>query len=94
MKVDTMRAIDRWVGIPLTFLLTLIVRPFSRGARPKSQRILFIELSEMGSTILADPAMAEELEGDRAFRLRPVERLSVRGLGELAPFTVIRAGAV
>jgi ADP-heptose:LPS heptosyltransferase len=57
MKVDTMRAIDRWAGIPLTFLLTIILWPFSRGARPKPQRILFIELSEMGSTILADPAM-------------------------------------
>ncbi len=57
MKVDTMRAIDRWAGIPLTFLLTLIRRPFARSARPKPKRILFIELSEMGSTILADPAM-------------------------------------
>jgi ADP-heptose:LPS heptosyltransferase len=59
MKVDTMRAIDRWVGIPLTFLVTLALWPFMRAAslpaRPK--RILFIELSEMGSTILADPAM-------------------------------------
>ncbi|WP_328808079.1 adenylate/guanylate cyclase domain-containing protein [Nonomuraea antri] len=41
--------------------------------------------------ILADPDLAEELEGDRAFELRPVNRLSVRGLGELAPFTVMRA---
>jgi len=58
MKVDTMRRIDRWVGIPLCFLLTLL-RPFFlrriEGAKPR--RILFIELSEMGSTILADPAM-------------------------------------
>ncbi|MEV0237620.1 adenylate/guanylate cyclase domain-containing protein [Nonomuraea sp. NPDC050786] len=45
-------------------------------------------------TILADPQFAEELEGDRAFRLREVNRLSVRGLGELAPFTVARAGSV
>jgi len=44
-------------------------------------------------TILADPDLAEELEGDRAFTLRPVNRLSVRGLGELAPFTITRAGA-
>ncbi|MET9242837.1 adenylate/guanylate cyclase domain-containing protein [Nonomuraea sp. NPDC003709] len=44
-------------------------------------------------TILADPQFAEELEGDRAFRLRPVNRLSVRGLGELAPFTVTRSGS-
>ncbi|MGP3965164.1 adenylate/guanylate cyclase domain-containing protein [Nonomuraea sp. 3N208] len=49
-------------------------------------------LSLPGS-ILADPAMAEELEGDRAFRLRPVDRLSVRGLGEMAPFTIMRAEA-
>jgi adenylate cyclase len=42
-------------------------------------------------TILADPELAEELEGDRAFRLRAVDRLSVRGLGELVPFTVARA---
>ncbi|MGR6920756.1 adenylate/guanylate cyclase domain-containing protein [[Actinomadura] parvosata] len=44
-------------------------------------------------TILADPQLAEELEGDRAFRLREVNRLSVRGLGELAPYTVMRAGS-
>ena len=58
MKVDTMRRIDRWVGIPLCFLLTLLSPFFLRraeGAKPR--RILFIELSEMGSTILADPAM-------------------------------------
>jgi adenylate cyclase len=42
-------------------------------------------------TILADPELAKELDGDRAFALRCVDRLSVRGLGELAPFTVSRA---
>ncbi|MDA0645764.1 MULTISPECIES: adenylate/guanylate cyclase domain-containing protein [Nonomuraea] len=42
-------------------------------------------------TILADPQAAEELEDDRAFQLRAVDRLSVRGLGELVPFTVTRA---
>ncbi|MFI6290540.1 adenylate/guanylate cyclase domain-containing protein [Nonomuraea sp. NPDC050790] len=42
-------------------------------------------------TILVDPDMAEELTGDRAFRLVPVDRLTVRGLGELVPFTVKRA---
>lgn len=41
-------------------------------------------------TILGDPELAEELTGDRAFRLRPVDRLTVRGLGELVPFTVTR----
>ncbi|OIR00812.1 ADP-heptose--LPS heptosyltransferase 2 [mine drainage metagenome] len=58
MKVDTMRAIDRWVGIPLCFLLTLLQLFTSRrGEGGKPRRILFLELSEMGSTILADPAM-------------------------------------
>ncbi|WP_196443646.1 adenylate/guanylate cyclase domain-containing protein [Planomonospora sp. ID67723] len=42
-------------------------------------------------TVLVDPAMAEELTGDDAFALRPVDRLTVRGLGELAPSTVTRS---
>ncbi|GAA0944691.1 adenylate/guanylate cyclase domain-containing protein [Nonomuraea longicatena] len=42
-------------------------------------------------TILMDPDMAEELTGDRAFALRAVDRLTVRGLGELVPFTLSRS---
>ena len=59
MNVDTMRAIDRWIGSPLCFLLTLLVRivPAFRAGPAKPRNVLFIELSEMGSTILADPAM-------------------------------------
>jgi len=61
MRVDTMRWIDHWVGVPLAAILVglhrlwwLIFRP----ARPDPiKRIAFIELSEMGSTIIADPAM-------------------------------------
>lgn len=54
-----MRFIDRWVGIPLTFLLSLALIPFNwlRGNRMNASRALFIELSEMGSAILADPAI-------------------------------------
>ena len=56
---NRMRAIDYWVGVPLCFLLTVLTAPFRRRAapRPAPKRVLFIELSEMGSTILADPAM-------------------------------------
>ena len=60
MNVDTMRRIDRVAGVPLcaiaTFLLRLrgLIRP--SGPRPV-RRILFVELSEMGTTILAEPAM-------------------------------------
>ena len=58
MNVDVMRRIDHWAGVPLCCLLTLLRRPFPpRDAAATPKRILFIELSEMGSTILADPAM-------------------------------------
>jgi ADP-heptose:LPS heptosyltransferase len=59
MNVDVMRRIDRWAGVPLCFLLTLFGRLFLRrpSASKVPRRILFVELSEMGSTILADPAM-------------------------------------
>ncbi len=60
MNVDMMRRIDRWAGVPLCFLLTLFGRLFLRrptDETPPPRRVLFVELSEMGSTILADPAM-------------------------------------
>ncbi len=60
MKVDTMRRIDRTAGVPLTFLLSIplwITDLFRRKAIPDKRRTLFIELSEMGSAILVDPAM-------------------------------------
>ena len=60
MNVDTMRRIDHWAGVPLCAAATLLVRLRDafrpRAARP-ARRILFVELSEMGTTILADPAM-------------------------------------
>jgi ADP-heptose:LPS heptosyltransferase len=58
MNVDRMRMIDRRVGVPLCFLMTLLVKLFHRK-KPEGtpKRVLFVELSEMGSTILADPAM-------------------------------------
>src|SRR5215469_4932537 len=60
MNVDTMRRIDHWVGVPLCAAATLLARLRDafrpRTARPL-KRILFVELSEMGTTILAEPAM-------------------------------------
>jgi ADP-heptose:LPS heptosyltransferase len=60
MRVDTMRKIDYWAGLPLCFLVTLALklRDLLLGAkavRPKN--VLFVELSEMGSAIIVDPAM-------------------------------------
>ncbi len=61
MQLSTMRRIDFYVGVVVCFLLTLVVRLMEvlRGPnRPRGpRRILFIELSEMGSTILASAAI-------------------------------------
>jgi ADP-heptose:LPS heptosyltransferase len=63
ISVNTMRAIDHWVGVPLCAIASPLValmdgvkHIFGRGPEvPK--KLLFIELSEMGSAILVDPAM-------------------------------------
>lgn len=60
MKVDTMRRIDFYVGVPLCFLGSIFkktIELFIKRDGKKSTNVLFIELSEMGSAILADPAM-------------------------------------
>jgi ADP-heptose:LPS heptosyltransferase len=63
ISVNTMRAIDHWVGVPLCAIVSPLVAAvdsikniFGRdNSAPK--KLLFIELSEMGSAILVDPAM-------------------------------------
>ena len=63
MNVRSMMWIDKYIGIPLCFLLTLVhsvgkrldTHPIGQNQSPK--KILFIELSEMGSTVLAYPAI-------------------------------------
>jgi ADP-heptose:LPS heptosyltransferase len=60
MKVDTMRRIDYYVGVPLCFLgsiLNKLALLASKQNMKAPRNILFIELSEMGSAILVDPAM-------------------------------------
>jgi ADP-heptose:LPS heptosyltransferase len=55
-----MRKIDKWAGVPLCFLASLLSRIrniFSGKKVPNTQRTLFIELSEMGSAVIVDPAM-------------------------------------
>jgi len=63
ISVNTMRAIDHWVGVPLCAVASPIValidgikNVFNRGS-DTPRKLLFIELSEMGSAILVDPAM-------------------------------------
>ncbi len=63
ISVNTMRAIDHWVGVPLCAIVSPLValmdgikNIFGRPA-DTPRKLLFIELSEMGSAILVDPAM-------------------------------------
>ena len=63
MHVDTLRFLDRFIGLPLCWAATLI-RRLSRLAQPnrslpQPHKVLVIKLSEMGSTVLAYPALAE-----------------------------------
>jgi hypothetical protein len=60
MNVDRVRKIDYWAGIPACWLLTMVgffLKPLARKSPQSPQKYLFIELSEMGSAILAYPAM-------------------------------------
>ena len=61
MKVDFMRFVDRYVGVPICFILSIFDALF-RVKTEKPKKILFIELSEMGSTILAYSAMKKAKE--------------------------------
>ncbi len=60
MNVDTMRKIDYYVGVPLCFLSSIFQKAlelFKKNPKNTPKNVLFIELSEMGSAILVDPAM-------------------------------------
>lgn len=57
-----MRGLDRMLGVPLCFLLSVVRRLASFVWRRQAtvaapRRVLFIGLAEMGSVILADPAL-------------------------------------
>jgi len=65
LSVDTMRTIDHRVGVPLCALATPFVMLFDwiktliAGPSATPRNLLFVELSEMGSAILVDPAMRD-----------------------------------
>jgi len=67
IRVDTMRRIDHLAGVPLCAILTPFVYLYDFVNRlfhksPSSpKKVLFIELSEMGSAILVDPAMRDTI---------------------------------
>ncbi|MBU3609030.1 glycosyltransferase family 9 protein [Polynucleobacter wuianus] len=63
ISVNTMRAIDHWVGVPLCAIASPLValidgiKNIVSRSPQTPKKLLFIELSEMGSAILVDPAM-------------------------------------
>ena len=93
MKLRFMRWMDFWVGVPVCFLLSLVAglqRLLGlRTAAPEEtpQRVLFIELSEMGSTVLAYSAMrkAREFIGAELYFLIFKENEESIGLLDLIP---------
>ena len=94
LSVDAMRRIDRLAGVPLCFLATLVVklRDLVRRRPPRPiRRILFIELSEMGSTVLADPALRKARErtgADIYFAIFAKNAGSLAITGTIAPGNV------
>jgi len=66
MNITSMQFVDRWVGVPLCFLLTC-VHTLGRWFRPPHpapppRKILFMEISEMGSMVLAYPLFRKTMD--------------------------------
>jgi ADP-heptose:LPS heptosyltransferase len=64
-SVKTIRWLDRWIGIPLCFLLTGVRRLTDlqkRRPAPRVRGILFVKLVEQGSTVLASAAIRRAIE--------------------------------
>lgn len=63
-SVDKMRFIDYYLGVPLCFLMTVWIR-FSESIQSvfeskkfhKPESLVFLQLSEMGSVVISDPAI-------------------------------------
>ena len=103
MNVDTMRAIDHYAGVPLTFVGTLLdktLRLFRGTKRPRPRNVLLIELSEMGSAILVDPAMRKlkaNIDGELHFVIFSKNKASLQLLGTVKDeniFTIDESGMV
>ncbi|NDD27983.1 MAG: glycosyltransferase family 9 protein [Proteobacteria bacterium] len=62
------RDVDKWVGVPLCFLLTCLRSLFKllRGGRERVrgplEKILFIKMTELGATLIAHPAITRAIE--------------------------------
>jgi len=103
MNVDTMRNIDHYAGVPLAFAGTIIKKTADFFVPPKKikpKNVLLIELSEMGSAIIVDPAMRklkENIEGELYFVIFSKNKVSLQLLGTVKEeniFTIDESGIV
>jgi len=103
MNVDTMRAIDYYAGVPLTFLCTLLQKAaglFVSRPYHKPRNVLLVELSEMGSAILVDPAMRklrDQIDGELYFVIFSKNKVSLQLLNTVKEeniFTIDEGGLV
>src|SRR5580765_859136 len=64
MNVRQLQRVDRWFGVPLCFMLTLVRSVAGRRTDPSAplRNILFVKLAEQGSTVLAQGALRRAVE--------------------------------
>ena len=99
MTVDTMRNVDYYAGVPLTFITTLFQKLMPKKEK-KVKNVLLIELSEMGSAIIVDPAMRKlkaNIEGELYFVIFKKNKVSLQLLGTVKEeniFTIDEDGLV
>ena len=103
MNVDTMRNIDHYAGVPLTFIGTAIKKAMDIYSPPrptKPKNVLLIELSEMGSAIIVDPAMRKlqaNIDGELFFVIFSKNKASLMLLETVKEkniFTIDESGIV
>jgi ADP-heptose:LPS heptosyltransferase len=101
MNVDTMRNIDHYAGVPLALAGTIIKKTadfFIPPKKIKPKNVLLIELSEMGSAIIVDPAMRKlqaNIEGELFFVIFSKNKVSLQLLGTVKEeniFTIDESG--
>ena len=91
MNVKTLQQMDRWLGVPLCFLFTVVRALFGRPASASSdppRSILIVKFAEQGSTVLAYPALrrAVEMAGrERVYFIAFEENRFILDLMEVIP---------
>lgn len=101
ISVNTMRAIDHWVGVPLCAIVSPFValldgvKTIFSSAPETPKKLLFIELSEMGSAILVDPAMrnAQARGAELFFLIFKSNRASLTLLNTVKPENIFTIDA-